>query len=786
VSAAAPRRPRWPRFRPAVSAALVGAYPRHTLLAALTAGMLAGPRSGAVVLAAACGCAFGAALAATRPGATLDAGAWAASEAGAESPRGTVPPPSWVGRGPAGVRVPAARVAAVLALAAVAVAGGALVAQERIRALDRTALRPQAHARIGGFVAEPPRRRSYGTIAVPVEVRGGERVLLRLPARVRTPRMRVGDGVAARGRLRALRAHEGFERRRRVHAVLEVDRIRPTGRTRGSPLDRARRHAEDAMSAGLPHEQAALARGMVLGQDDALGEELREAFRVAGLAHLVAASGTNVMLLAALVLGLGALAGLPATPRLVLALAAIAFYVPLAGAGPSIQRAGAMGAVGLVAVLAGRPASRWYALLLAAVVTLAVDPRAAEDPGWQLSFAAVVTILALHARLRGALVARHAPGPLADVAALTIAATLGTAPLLSLHFGQVSLVSLPANLLAAPAVAPVMWLGTLAGAAGEPVAPALNALAAFPLSYLAWLGRAAAALPHASLEAQLPGPPALAASYLAIALACSRPRVVVPLAIVGIAVALLLAPGPARPPAGPTLSVLDVGQGDAVLLQDGPRALLFDTGGPGAPLERELRASGVRSLDAVVLTHSSSDHEGGLVALLDAMPVGLVLDGRGQGVEHGGEGGGARYEGLPAGQARDVPAAGQVLRAGRITVEILWPPAGDERRGDPNLTAVVALARAGRTSALLTADAESPVTLPLDLPAVDVLKVAHHGSADDGLGLLLERLRPRTAVIPVGRNTYGHPAPDTMAALRVVPDVRRTDRDGTVRVPLAP
>jgi competence protein ComEC len=201
---------------------------------------------------------------------------------------------------------------------------------------------------------------------------------------------------------------------------------------------------------------------------------------------------------------------------------------------------------------------------------------------------------------------------------------------------------------------------------------------------------------------------------------------------------------------------------------------------------RELRAAGVRRLDAVLITHSSADHEGGLAPLLDALPVGAVVDGRGPGREHGGEGGGARFADVPAAMARAVPAAGQTITAGRLRLEVLWPPPGDERAGDPNATATVVLARLGDTTALLTADAESPVTLPLELPDVDVLKVAHHGSQDPGLPALLEQIRPEVAIIPVGPNTYGHPAPSTLAALAAVPTVRRTDVEGTVRVPLGP
>jgi competence protein ComEC len=129
--------------------------------------------------------------------------------------------------------------------------------------------------------------------------------------------------------------------------------------------------------------------------------------------------------------------------------------------------------------------------------------------------------------------------------------------------------------------------------------------------------------------------------------------------------------------------------------------------------------------------------------------------------------------------------AGQELRVGPLTLRVLWPPTDPAAPGtDPNERAIVAVAGAYGARALLTADAESPVIAPLDVGPVDVLKVSHHGSADAGLPALLERLRPRVALVEVGRhNTYGHPVPATMRTLAAtVPVVRRTDRDGAVRV----
>jgi competence protein ComEC len=478
-----------------------------------------------------------------------------------------------------------------------------------------------------------------------------------------------------------------------------------------------------------------------------------------------------------------------------------------------------MGAAGLVAALAGRPAHRWYALGLAAAVTLAVNPRAAGEPGWQLSFAAVVALLALAPWLRGAL-ARRRPDPVADVAAISIAATLGTAPLMALHFGQVSLVALPANLLAAAAIAPVMWLGMLAVAAAQ-IAPALaapfNAANAPLLAFVAWVAHTMAGAPAAVVPVRLHSAAALALAYAALAGAvlglragwrriaaaaatraalrgpASRWRRVVTTAALAVVAALALVAatgaGTVAPPARGELvvSFLDVGQGDATLLQKDGVAVLVDTGPPDGPILRRLAEAGVKRLDALVITHAQSDHEGAALAVLRHIPTRLVVNG-GAGWPT------AVQRGLAAASAasraqRIAAHAGQLLELGSIRIRLLWPPPpGPAFRpeGDPNDRAIVALVQSGDFDLLLPADAESTVTAALPLPRVEALKVAHHGSVDDGLPDLLERLRPAFAAIEVGRgNSYGHPAPSTLAALRAVREVYRTDRDGTVRLRVA-
>ena len=329
--------------------------------------------------------------------------------------------------------------------------------------------------------------------------------------------------------------------------------LRPTGRRRGGLaglVDRARERAQAGIAHGLPPPAAALARGMVLGQDELIDEAVRDEFRASGLAHVLAVSGQNVMLLAALALPLLAAAGVGHRARLAGTVVLIALYVPLAGAGPSLQRAGVMGAASLIALAAARPASRWYALLLAACVTLGVNPRACGDPGWQLSFAAVAGILALAPLLRRPLA--PLPRPLAEGIAVTVAATLSTAPLMAHHFGTVSLAGLPANVLALPLVAPIMWLGMVRAALAQlgPVARPIIDLAGLPLApllaALSGLATSFAGMPGGQLGLPLRAPGAVVLAY-AVAGATIT-------AIVRVAVRLdpaprgrPLAPGPARP-----------------------------------------------------------------------------------------------------------------------------------------------------------------------------------------------------------------------------------------------
>lgn len=236
-----------------------------------------------------------------------------------------------------------------------------------------------------------------------------------------------------------------------------------------------------------------------------------------------------------------------------------------------------------------------------------------------------------------------------------------------------------------------------------------------------------------------------------------------------------------HPPRGLRVTVLDVGQGDGILVEAPGAAVLVDQGPPEADVAGRLRRMGIRALTAIVLTHPQRDHVGGAAAVLRRLAVGTVLD---PGLRTPSP---DRAAALAVARQRGVPvvtvSAGDEFRIGRLTLRVVWPDRPGLPSEDPNLRATVILVGYRATDVLLTADAESDVTGRLPLRPVEVLKVAHHGSEDGGLPALLRTLRPRIAVISVGEgNDYGHPRAETVDALATRPGLRlyRTDRDGDV------
>ncbi|MBA3413590.1 MAG: ComEC/Rec2 family competence protein, partial [Actinobacteria bacterium] len=409
-----------------------------------------------------------------------------------------------------------------------------------------------------------------------------------------------------------------------------------------------------------------------------------------------------------------------------------------------------------------------------------------------LSFAAVGSIFLLLPRLRLALEGYPLTDWLRDALAVSTACGAATAPILWLQFGSVPVYSLLANVLVTLAIGPMLGLA-LVGSLIQPLLPSAALTLAFlngwVAAYIAACARLVGGLPFARIGSGA-AVCVLLGTPLALLALQRLPRWRRPAAL---ACAATLAPAllvwqllPAAklpPPTGLRITFLDVGQGDAVLLQVPEGAVLVDQGPPEAKVAQQLRGLGVRRLAAVVLTHPQRDHIGGAETVIRRLAVDHVLDPR---LAVSGP-----YEraALAAATDRGVEItetrAGDALRLGRLRLRVLWPDRAGSPTEDPNRLPIVLLATYGEVDALLTADAETDVTARLLSRRVEILKVAHHGSADPGLASELRELRPTIAVISCGRgNDYGHPRASTLAALRASPGLSlfRTDEDGQIVV----
>jgi competence protein ComEC len=677
----------------------------------------------------------------------------------------------------------------------------------RLADLDRSELASEVGSSALALVeVTGPTRTSPFAIRVPVRVRRWDGRAIDEAARLLLPRGRAPpqgallELVASADEPRAADEDESFDeraylRRQGVHVVLRADSFRIVGKRGGlgGVADRLRSEVARTMAPGLEGERRAVVAGVVLGEDEGLEASLRDGFRASGLYHLLAVSGQNVAYVVAGALLLAWLLGLPRWAGHVAALVFVAGYVMAVGWQPSVVRAGVAGALASLAWLAARPSDRWYFLLVGAAVLLAVNPYSLLEPGFQLSFAAVAAIFVAVPRLERRLEGYPVPKRLTAVLAVSSGCGLATAPILWLHFGAIPVYSVLANAMAEPVVAPLLGFA-LACSALEPVVPAAALALAWVngwlAAYLAWCARTVGGLPGAQIGSGLAIGALVLASLLVVVLIRLPRRVRRRAGVVALAASALALGGwtawPQNvppPPEGLRVTVMDVGQGDAILLQVKEGAMLVDQGPPEAGVSERLDDLGVSTLAAIVLTHPHRDHVGGAAAVLDDVEVGAVLSPL-QPTDSAEERAAlaeAEDEGVPVVPAR----AGSEYRVGRLRVRILWPDSAGAPNDDPHAHGVVLVASYGQFDALLTGDSESDVTLSLRPPPVEFLKVAHHGSDDEGLDDLLELVQPRLAVISVGSgNDYGHPTPETIATLATEPNLQtwRTDQDGQVVV----
>jgi competence protein ComEC len=400
-----------------------------------------------------------------------------------------------------------------LAIGAVALVGW-WWGSARLDALDRSVLLSRVDtAERTVLVVTGPARHSRFELRVPAQVRRfgwlqfREAVQLELPLGRSPPQGAVIEAVATVRKPRPPKG--GFDettwlRRHGVHVVLHADRWRMIGRRGGleGVADRLRASLAGSIAPGLDGERRGIVEGVVLGDEQSLSEGLRQRFRASGLYHLLAVSGQNVVLVAGGALVLAWLLGVPRWLGQIGALGAIAAYVLAVGTQPSVIRAGVSGALVSLAWLAARPVDRWYFLLLGALMLLAWNPYALLDPGFQLSFAAVAAIFLLVPRLVRWLAGYPVPARLAGVLAVSAACGIVSAPILWLQFHAVPLLTVPANALAAPAVAPLLalaFVAALTGLVSPTAAGAIAWLNGWCAAYLAGCARVVGGIPGAQV-----------------------------------------------------------------------------------------------------------------------------------------------------------------------------------------------------------------------------------------------------------------------------------------------
>lgn len=645
-----------------------------------------------------------------------------------------------------------------------------------------------------------------------------------------------------------------------------ADSIAVLGRRGGvsGRFDHLRASAQAHLSLGPSDRVNEVLVGVVTGDTVGIDKPWMTAFRRSGTAHMLSVSGLHVASLAGIAIGAARLVGAARWVGFLLAMMSALFMIPFVGASPPIVRAAVMICVVLTGRWVGRGKDQWQVLALAAIVVLALNPFAVFDVGFQLSFSAFLGLLTLLGPLQKLL--RRLPDAVGSNVAVSIAASVGTAPVSLAVFDKTSLVSPLANLLVVPTLPMVTGLGMASvflGFIWHGLSTALDTLASLPMTWTvqvcrlmavapvlsaADLGRALFALGAGAVT--LPAALALSGRSVRVPLGAPLPffrrslawlrgnrprdrRWAVALGVAVVASGLLvgggaypsvarswealesLAPGRGWPDQV-EVRVLDVGQGNAVLVRTPEHhAMLFDGGPAGCDLAGQLRGLGVRKLDLVVISHPHADHFSGLLESLDGLEVTALVDqvqvvsstgaeARAGPTALGGEDGGEAtdYLELRRDLADDgcryvLAATGYSVRVDGVAVRFFAParpltlvdgadpwasrtrePSGEELNG----ASLVAVVSVGGVSVLIPGDAEADVLRRYQLPSAEAIVVPHHGSRGAVSDSLLTELGVRVALISVGEgNFFGHPHAATMSALEeAAGTILRTDTAGWV------
>jgi competence protein ComEC len=592
---------------------------------------------------------------------------------------------------------------------------------------------------------------------------------------------------------------------------------------RGSPMQeaaaRVRGHVRRALDRWVtPHDplSAAIAAAVVIGDRTGLPDDIRLRLQAAGTYHVIAISGGNIAILAGLSFGVLFLSGVAGRGAAVATLVLLVGYACVVTAGPSVWRATLMASLYLVARILDHRSAPWQAMAVAASLAVCADPLEVRDPGFVLTFGATAALLEAARRMTGRADGGAAKLPVVGwqvsapvrwvVASLmaSAAAEIVLLPVSATSFWRVTCSGLLLNLAAVPLMAVVQIGATVVALMDgvEPVAFAAGWSTHLAARGIVWSAQLVDLWPWLTRRVPPPPLPLVAFYYASLAAALTvrrraRAWAIAVLAVAGVAIAAGVWPLGASVPAGRLrLTVFDVGQGDASLLEfpDG-RRIQVDSGGipfgsssfdiGARVLAPALWTRGIRRIDTLLLTHGDPDHIGGAGSLIDDFAPQAIWDGiRVPPHVPMRE---LRRQAAHAGIRVERRVAGQQLSAGGARIRVLHPPLPDwERPRVRNDDSVVLEVLYGDVAMLLTGDISADIEraiLPQLSPAkIRILKVAHHGSRTSTSDELLRAWRPDVALISCGRgNSFGHPAPGVLARIASIgADIYRTDLDGEI------
>ena len=661
-------------------------------------------------------------------------------------------------------------------------------------------------AAIGGTVIAAPVRTDYGAYADIRAELAGRSVKARLYYDDPETELRPGDSVAAEGRVRAVRPLEdsgeltfaAYGYRAALYAKGALTVTRPERIPLRCRPALWRMAVQEKLSSVFPADTAGFMTALLTGERSGLSDEAAADLRICGVYHVVSVSGMHVSILLGFLLF--ALRG--RRRRALIGVPAAVLFIAFIGGTPGVMRAGIVYAFALAAPLFSREADSPTSLGAALALMLLADPFSIANIGLQLSFAATAGILLLYARLNAALVrwcrvevlqkrsrmlARMARF-LLGVLATTASALVLTTPLMAYWFGTVSLIGPLANLLVVPVVSVCFILGIAAAAAAFVCLPAALAIAwadSLIVRYVLAVCRVLARAPYAQIGTASPYVQLwlLFAYAVVVSLCVCRPlrkRPVIPLCSVALTLVLSLAlTGFSR--TGASVTALNVGQGQCIVLESGGVRTVVDCGGDGSPGQtcaQFLKDSGADGIDALVITHFDSDHTGGVPALLAAVDVAAVY--------------------VPAfadepDERTAILEAAEASGAGVFVVtEDIDLPGGvtvfaPVSRGSDNRAGLSVLFSAGGLDALVTGDMDADLEARLlalhNLPDLEVLVAGHHGSKYSTGEALLAATAPEVVLISVGENHYGHPAGETLRRIADAgAEAFRTDQCGNITV----